>query len=77
MSEHVESPLSEKQLARVEAIKAARDALQAVTPISRGSVDPMDLVSVARYIETGDDPWAHVVGTVEPNDPDVEVTNCA
>lgn len=56
MSEHLH--LSEKQLARVDAIAASSSIM------TRSAVDAMDLVSVARYIETGEDPWLN--GTPPP-----------
>lgn len=49
--------LTEDQDRRVTAVKVARQALQGVGMTSRSAVDPIDLVQVARYIETGVDPW--------------------
>ena len=50
--------LSGEQLARVAALKAARVSLVSSGPLSSGAADPIDLVNLARYIETGEDPWA-------------------
>jgi len=49
--------LSERQQARVECLKAARECLVARGPLTASAVDSVELVSVARYIETGQDPW--------------------
>jgi hypothetical protein len=51
------SVLSERQKARVEALKAAREVLAARNVLSSGPADALDLVNVAMYIETGEDPW--------------------
>ncbi|GAA4809527.1 hypothetical protein [Tomitella cavernea] len=45
--------LSEKQLARVDAARAARAVLAAATVLSRAAVDPVELITVAEYIEHG------------------------
>lgn len=47
--------LSEKQLARVDALIAARFALSAKSVISSGAVDSVELIGVAEYIENGSD----------------------
>lgn len=52
--------LSERQLCRVECLKAARFVLVAKNPLSQGAADPIDLVQIARFIETGEDPYATV-----------------
>ena len=50
--------LSERQRARVECLRAARECLVARAPFpTSGAPDVLDLVNVARYIETGEDPW--------------------
>lgn len=57
-----DTPLSERQLARAEALLAARKALAktagGVFRNDTGPADALDLVQLARYIETGDDPYA-------------------
>lgn len=63
--------LSGEQLARVAALKAARVSLVSSGPLSSGAADPFDLVNVARYIETGEDPYA--VAPAAPAEPKVEV----
>lgn len=62
--------LSRKQRRRVDALRAAR----LVTSSSRGLMNsapaqPADLVSVARFILTGDDPWTFTA-TLESTDDD-------
>lgn len=57
------SVLKPKQQRRVEAILRARDALAAQGFMSKGKADAIDLVSVASWIVTGDDPWP---GTPQP-----------
>jgi hypothetical protein len=56
-SEPTYRALSDEQLARVEALIAARRALTAQSMTGSSAVDALDLVSVARYIESGVDPW--------------------
>lgn len=51
------SALSNDQVARVEALKAAREVLAARNVMGVSAVDALDLVNVALYIETGVDPW--------------------
>lgn len=51
------SALSERQMARVEALRSAREVLAARNVIGSGPVDALDLVNVAMWIETGVDPW--------------------
>lgn len=58
--------LDQQQLARIGALQAARSALVNKGPLSSGSADPHQLVSVARYIETGLDPWSSRYGPVQP-----------
>lgn len=53
--------LDQQQLARIAALSAARSALVNKGVLSQGAADPIDLVQVARYIETGDDPYSEVV----------------
>ncbi|AKJ72625.1 hypothetical protein PP301_gp097 [Gordonia phage GMA2] len=53
----IQMTLSSVQLARSSALREARAVLQAVTPISRVSADASDLIRVAEYIITGQDPW--------------------
>ncbi len=44
---------------RAECLEAARDCLSSTRPgFPTTAVDPIDLVTVARYIENGDDPYA-------------------
>lgn len=50
--------LSERQEVRVAALRAARSVLVSQSPFTSGSADPMDLINLARYIETGQDPYA-------------------
>jgi hypothetical protein len=52
------SALSERQRARVEGLRTARELLAARTLGGTGAVDAIDLVNVAMYIESGEDPWA-------------------
>ncbi|OCH80973.1 hypothetical protein [Gordonia sp. UCD-TK1] len=47
--------LSEQQLARVEALKAARDVLASKSFVSSGAVDPAPLIDIADYVVTGVD----------------------
>lgn len=47
--------LSEQQLARVEALKAAREVLAAKSFVSSGGVDPSPLIDIADYVVTGVD----------------------
>lgn len=54
----VDPSLTDEQNARVAALRAARACLVSRAAFSQGAADPVDLVSVARYIETGSDPWA-------------------
>lgn len=56
----ISNVLTSDQLARVAALTASRSALVARGGVfsGTGSADAMDLVNVARYIETGQDPWA-------------------
>ncbi|WFN94138.1 hypothetical protein [Gordonia sihwensis] len=49
--------LDPEQRARVAALRAANGVLAATGFARREAVDPIDLVSVAQYIVTGDDPW--------------------
>lgn len=49
--------LTVRQRARVECLRAARDCLVARGPFPTGAPDVLDLVNLARYIETGEDPW--------------------
>lgn len=49
--------LSERQLARVECMKAARSVLVERGFASAGKADPIDLVNLAMYIESGQDPY--------------------
>jgi hypothetical protein len=51
------SALSDRQMARVEALKAARVVLASRNLAGSGAVDALDLVNVAMWIETGVDPW--------------------
>lgn len=50
--------LSAEQRARADALRAARTVLAAKAMLSSSAVDPVDLISVARYVMTGEDPWA-------------------
>lgn len=49
--------LSGAQRTRVDALLAARRVLVAQSVISSGEADAVDLTCVARYIETGEDPY--------------------
>jgi hypothetical protein len=49
--------LSERQLARVACLRAAREVLVSKALMSSGAADPIDLVNLARFIETGQDPY--------------------
>jgi len=49
--------LSERQAARVECLRVAREVLAPRNVMGAGSLDAIDVVNVAMYIETGDDPW--------------------
>lgn len=53
--------LDQQQLARIGALCAARSALVNKGAFSQGAADPIDLVQVARYIETGIDPYEVVL----------------
>lgn len=53
-----DTDLTSQQRARVEALKAARSVLTTTGFASSTGPDAIDLVSLARYIVTGDDPWA-------------------
>lgn len=57
--------LDQQQMARVAALSAARSSLISKGFASQGAADPIDLVSVARYIETGEDPWADLTPKAE------------
>lgn len=50
--------LSERQLARVGSLTAARNVLVERGLMSAGKADPIDLVNLAMYIESGQDPYA-------------------
>jgi hypothetical protein len=51
--------LDPEQRARVAALRGARDALVKRGPwLVAGAADAMDLVNVAGWILTGNDPWA-------------------
>jgi hypothetical protein len=49
--------LSEQQLARVEALKAARTVLSSQALLSSGAVNPSPVIEVACYIIDGQTPW--------------------
>lgn len=51
------SVLKPRQQRRVEALLRARDALAASSFMSKGKADAIDLVAVASWVVTGDDPW--------------------
>lgn len=51
-------PLKPAQLRRVAALNAARTAIGGRNVLGSNGVDAMPLVDVARYIITGDDPFA-------------------
>lgn len=53
--------LDDDAMARIEALKASRQVLQAVGFTTRGSVDKVDLIDVARYIAEGNDPNAEAI----------------
>jgi hypothetical protein len=50
--------LSERQLARIASLTAARNVLVERGIASAGKADPIDLVNLAMYIESGQDPYA-------------------
>lgn len=50
--------LSERQLARIASLTAARNVLFARGVTSAGKADPIDLVNLAMFIESGQDPYA-------------------
>ncbi len=50
--------LSERQLARVASLTAARNVLIERGLMSAGKADPVDLVNLAMFIESGEDPYA-------------------
>ncbi len=52
------SPLSEKQLARAEALKLARAVLVARGPFSVAEGNALDMHALACFILDGGDPWA-------------------
>lgn len=56
--------LNPEQRARVAALRAANGALAATGFASRQAVDPVDLVNIAEYIITGQDPWEAAIGRV-------------
>ncbi|QMU19033.1 hypothetical protein [Gordonia rubripertincta] len=63
------SHLSDQQLARVDALKVAREVLAAKAFVSSGAVDPAPLIDIADYVITGQDRWfdaAHAAP--EPDD---------
>lgn len=49
--------LTREQRARIECLQAARNVLVAKGIASSGKADPTELVSIAQYIETGEDPY--------------------
>lgn len=49
--------LSEQQLARAEALMVARDVLSSKGLASSGAVDSEPLITVARYVVTGEVPF--------------------
>lgn len=49
--------LSEQQRARAEALMVARDVLTSKTLVSSGAVDSEPLITVARYVVTGEVPF--------------------
>lgn len=53
--------LDQQQLARVAALSAARTALVTKGFAGQGAADPIDLVQLATYIETGENPYEVVV----------------
>lgn len=53
--------LSPDAQARIEALEAAKRVLSGTGLVARAGVDPIDLVNVAGYILTGEDPWAGIV----------------
>jgi hypothetical protein len=55
--EPVPSPLSDAQKVRAEALRVARAVLVNRGFASSGKLDPLDLIPVAIYIETGQDPY--------------------
>jgi len=54
---NLESNLNAEQLARAEALGEARAVLAYRGPLVTGAVDAIDLVKVAGWIITGQDPW--------------------
>lgn len=53
--------LNPEQRARVAALRAANGVLAATGFGSRQAVDPIDLVNIAEYIITGNDPWESAI----------------
>lgn len=51
--------LSCEQLVRVECLNAARDLILTVPPEGGTRLDTLDLLTVAQYIATGQDPFEH------------------
>lgn len=50
--------LSAQQTARLECLKAARELIAPRNVMGAGAVDAIDLVNIALFIESGEDPYA-------------------